>query len=84
MLMTEWYPAKYTATGYGVRQANIAVGVTSAVYVIREFSPEIKRAFHRRKAGDGIAGDKCSPNSGGHSVDPSMGAFGSMEKGRKK
>ena len=52
MLMTEWYPAKYTASGYGVRQANIAVGVTSAVYVIREFSPEIKRAFHRRKAGD--------------------------------
>jgi hypothetical protein len=50
MLRTMWYPAKYTATGYGVRQANIAVGVTSAVYVIREFSPEIKRAFHLRKA----------------------------------
>lgn len=53
MLMTEWYPAKYTATGYGVRQANIAVGVTSAIYVIREFSPEIKRAFHWRKTRDG-------------------------------
>ncbi|HYK34492.1 hypothetical protein [Alloacidobacterium sp.] len=53
MLMTEWYPEKYTATGYGLRQANIAVGMTSAVYVIREFSPEIKRAFHRRKAGEG-------------------------------
>lgn len=52
MLMTEWYPAKYTATGYGLRQANIALGVTSAVYVIREFSPEIKRAFHRRRAGE--------------------------------
>lgn len=26
---------------------------TSAVCVIREFSSEIKRAFHRRKAGDG-------------------------------
>ncbi|HEV2133373.1 MAG TPA: hypothetical protein VGR47_03845 [Terracidiphilus sp.] len=52
MLMTEWYPAKYTATGYGVRQANVAVGITSAVYVIREFSPEIKRAFHRRKAAE--------------------------------
>lgn len=55
MLMTEWYPAKYSATGYGVRQANIAVGITSAVYAIREFSPEIKRAFHRRKAGEGIS-----------------------------
>jgi hypothetical protein len=52
MLTTLWYPQKYTATGYGVRQANIAVGVTSAVYVIREFSPDIKRAFHRRKAVD--------------------------------
>lgn len=50
MLTTEWYPGKYTATGYGVRQGNVAVGVTSAIYVIREFSPEIKRAFHRRKA----------------------------------
>ncbi|HKF46844.1 MAG TPA: hypothetical protein VKB38_05755 [Terracidiphilus sp.] len=52
MLTTLWYPQKYTATGYGVRQANIAVGVTSAVYVIREFGPDIKRALHRRKAGD--------------------------------
>ena len=50
MLMTLWYPAKYTPTGYGVQQGNIAVGVTSAIYVIREFSPEIKRAFHRMKA----------------------------------
>jgi hypothetical protein len=49
MLTTEWYPQKYTATGYGVRQANVAVGVTSAIYVIREFSPEIKRAFHNQK-----------------------------------
>jgi hypothetical protein len=49
MLTTEWYQGKYTATGYGVRQANIAVGITSAIYVIREFSPEIKRALHSRK-----------------------------------
>ena len=55
MLMTKWYPGKYTATGYGFRQANVAVGVTSAIYVIREFSPEIKREFHRRKAGDGTS-----------------------------
>lgn len=54
MIMTEWYPAKYSATGFGVRQANIAVGITSALYVIREFSPEIGRAFHRRKAGKAI------------------------------
>ena len=55
MLMTEWYPAKYTATGYGVRQANLAAGITSAICVIREFSPEIKRAFHRHKAGAAVA-----------------------------
>jgi len=52
MIMTQWYPAKYTATGYGVRQGNIGAGITSAIYVIREFSPEIKRAFHRRKTDD--------------------------------
>jgi hypothetical protein len=52
MLTTEWYPGKYTATGYGFRQGNIAVGVTSIIYVIREFSPEIKQAFHRRKNKD--------------------------------
>jgi len=55
MLMTTWYRGKYTAIGYGVQQGNIAVGVTSAIYVIREFSPEIKRAFHRRKADDGMS-----------------------------
>jgi hypothetical protein len=55
MLMTTWYPGKYSATGYGVQQGNIAVGVTSAIYVIREFSPEIKRAFHRKKADDGTS-----------------------------
>jgi len=51
MLTTEWYGGKYTPTGYGIRQANIAVGITSAVYVIREFSPEIKQAIHRRRGG---------------------------------
>jgi hypothetical protein len=52
MLMAEWYPGKYTATGYGVRRANVGIGIISAIYVIREFSPEIKRAFHRRKAAE--------------------------------
>lgn len=56
MLMTEWYPAKYTATGYGLRQATIALGITSAVYGIREFSPEIKRAFHRTRSGESRPG----------------------------
>lgn len=58
MLGTEWYPDKYTATGFGVRQANIAVGVTSAIYVIREFSPEIKRRFQWRRREPAL---RCSP-----------------------
>jgi hypothetical protein len=46
MIMTSWYPSNYTPLGYGVRQGNIAAGITTAIYVIREFSPEITRALH--------------------------------------
>lgn len=60
MLTAAWYPRKYTATGYGVRQGNIAVGVTSAIYVIREFSPEIKRVFHRQRVDE--PAHSCSLN----------------------
>ena len=47
MVMTTWYPSKYTALGYGVRQGNLAAGITAGIYVIREFSPELKRLFRR-------------------------------------
>jgi hypothetical protein len=47
MVMTSWYPNNYTPLGYGVRQGNIAAGITTTIYVIREFSPEMKRALHR-------------------------------------
>jgi len=57
MLATQWYPAKYSAFGYGVQQGNIALGITSAIYVIREFSPEIKRAVHWRNASERISED---------------------------
>jgi len=49
MVMTTWYPSKYTAVGYGVRQGNLAAGITTGIYVIREFSPELKRLFRRRE-----------------------------------
>jgi hypothetical protein len=39
MVMTTWYPSRYTALGYGVRQGNLAVGITAGINVIREFSP---------------------------------------------
>ena len=46
MIMTSWYPANYTPLGYGVRQGNISAGITTVIYVIREFGPEITHALH--------------------------------------
>lgn len=43
-----WYPARYRATGEGVRAASIQVGVNTAINVIQEFGPEIKKLFRRR------------------------------------
>jgi hypothetical protein len=48
MLMMYWYPRGYEPLTNGVRNGNIAVGVTAGIYVIKEFSPELKKAFHRR------------------------------------
>jgi len=48
MLMMYWYPRGYAPLTDGVRNGNIAMGVTTGVYLIREFSPELKRMFHRR------------------------------------
>jgi hypothetical protein len=45
MVMTTRYLSKYTALGYGVRQGNLAAAITTGIYVIREFSPELKRLF---------------------------------------
>lgn len=48
MLMTYWYPSNYPPLGYGVRQGNIAAGITAAIYVLREFTPELQHAIPRR------------------------------------
>lgn len=48
MLMMYWYPRGYDPLTNGVRNGNIALGVTTGVYLIKEFSPELKRMFHRR------------------------------------
>jgi hypothetical protein len=58
MVMTTWYPSKYTALGYGVRQGTLAAGITTGIYVIREFSPELKRLFRHTEAKDMRAGGK--------------------------
>jgi hypothetical protein len=49
IIMTAWYPGKYTPLGYGVRQGNLAVGITTGIYLIREFSPELKGLFRHKK-----------------------------------
>jgi len=54
MAMTTWYPSRHTALGYGVRQGNMAVGITTGIYVIREFSPELKRLFRHGGRAKGI------------------------------
>jgi hypothetical protein len=48
MVMTTWYPSRYTALGYGVRQGNLTAAITTGIYVIREFSPELKGLFRHR------------------------------------
>jgi hypothetical protein len=52
MVMTTWYPSRYTALGYGVRQGTLALGITTGIDVIREFSPELKRLFRHTEAKD--------------------------------
>ena len=48
MVMMYWYPRGYDPLTNGVRNGNIAVGVTTGIYLIREFSPELKKIFHPR------------------------------------
>ena len=48
MLAMYWYPRGYGPLTNGVRNGNIAVGVASGIYLIKEFSPELKKVFHRR------------------------------------
>ncbi len=40
-----WYPARYRATGEGLRTGTVQVGVGTAIKVVQEFGPEIKRFF---------------------------------------
>jgi hypothetical protein len=43
-----WYPARYRASGEGVRSASVQVGVRTAINVIQEFGPELKKLFRLR------------------------------------
>lgn len=46
MLSTYWYPARYNPLTDGVREGTRQIGFTMGIDVVREFSPELKRAFH--------------------------------------
>ena len=49
MLATRlWYPDRYTATGDGFRLANISLGVSGGVNLMREFWPDLKRVLRRK------------------------------------
>ena len=43
-----WYPDRYSALGDGVRASGAQVGVNTAINVIQEFAPELKRLFRRK------------------------------------
>lgn len=42
-----WYPDRYRATGDGVRMANIRLGTSAGMNLLREFWPDLKRIFKR-------------------------------------
>lgn len=42
-----WYPDRYRASAEGLRAATLQVGANTAINVIQEFGPELKRFFHR-------------------------------------
>ena len=45
--MMDWYPRGYSPLTNGVRNGNIAVGVTAGIYLIREFSPKLRNKLYK-------------------------------------
>jgi hypothetical protein len=48
MIEAMWWPHHYTALVQGVQTGHIEVGLTGAVHLVQEFSPEFKRLLHLR------------------------------------
>jgi len=46
MIVTRWYPGKYSPLDQGVRMGHTQVGIDVALNIFREFAPELKRTFH--------------------------------------
>jgi hypothetical protein len=49
MIVTTWYPAHYSPLVQGVQMGHQQVGLAVGVNMVREFSPELKRFFHKFK-----------------------------------
>ncbi len=49
ILSKYWYPSRYSPLEDGIREGSRQVGVTLGVDILREFSPEIKRAIHFKR-----------------------------------
>jgi hypothetical protein len=54
MIEAMWWPHHYTALVQGVQTGHLEMGLTGAVHLAQEFSPELKRWLHlRTKPADG-------------------------------
>jgi hypothetical protein len=48
MIEAMWWPHHYTALVQGVQTGHIQIGLTGAIHLAQEFSPEFKRLLHLR------------------------------------
>jgi hypothetical protein len=48
MIEAMWWPHHYTALAQGVQTGHIQVGLTGAIHLAQEFSPEFKRLLRRK------------------------------------
>ena len=48
MIEAMWWPQHYTALVQGVQTGHIQIGLTGAIHLAQEFSPEFKRLLHLR------------------------------------
>ncbi len=47
MLVTTWYPSHYSPLTQGVRMGHVQVSLDAGLNLLREFAPELRRAFRR-------------------------------------
>jgi hypothetical protein len=50
MVEATWWPHHYSARVQGLQTGHIEVGLTGAIHLVQEFSPELKRLVHFRSA----------------------------------